>query len=195
MNYRTIENDNELIYLIKEENEEALTSLFNNYNSLIIKIARYFKNKYNSLNIDEEDLIQEGKIGLYEAVKIYNMSKDVLFYTFAVFCIKRKMILFLNRNLINKNKILANNMIELDLETIKSDEKEIYNILEEDYLKNKIIEMKNKLDYPDSSIFELKYNGFNYKEIAILLEMNVKQVDNRLQKIRNKLRKYLLEVE
>ena len=55
-----------------------------------------------------------------------------------------------------------------------------------------IIEFKNSLKFLDAQIFELRYNGFSYKDIASLLEIEEKKVDNILFKIRKKLEKYFL---
>ena len=54
------------------------------------------------------------------------------------------------------------------------------------------INFKNTLDSLDAQIFELRYNNFSYKDIASLLEINKKKVDNSLLKVRKKMEKYFL---
>lgn len=193
MNYKNI-NDFELIYLVKENNEDALNFFFKKYEPLISKIANYYYTNVKDLKIEYEDLLQEGRIGLYEAIKCFEIKQEVLFYTFAFLCIKRAIVSYLKRNTTNKKMVLASSL-SFD-ETILNENisfLEPTNILEEKYFINKIIEFKNSLDFIDSNIFELRLSSFSYSDIASLLDTNVKNVDNRLIKIRNKLKKYLLQ--
>ena len=65
------------------------------------------------------------------------------------------------------------------------------NLVDSEYEKE-IINFKNSLNSLDAQIFELRYNGFSYGDIAILLEIDTKKVDNQLLRIRKKLEKVLL---
>ena len=191
-------NDYELMYLISENNEDAYQTVFDKYQPLILKEAIKYFFFAQKLGISKEDLIEEGKIGLYKAIKQYN--NDVEFFTFASLCIKRSILKIIAKNTTTKEKIVSeainiddNNDNFLYYKTQK-DEDFVQIIIDRDF-ESKIIEFKNELNMTDSLIFELKYNGFSYKEISILMDIKTKTVDNRLLNIRNKLKKYLKEIK
>lgn len=189
-------NDYELVYLIKESaEEEALNIMFKKYEPLIRKVASYYYSNNKNLKIEYDDLIQEGRIGLCEAIKGYKLEKNVLFFTFAFLCIKRQIIDYVTKSKRQKS-IGLSTAIHLDIEY---DDKSIdYNdpliLIQEEDIINNIINFKNNLDFIDANIFELRYNSFSYNQIGEVLDINKKTVDNRLQKIRKKLKKYLLEI-
>ena len=80
--------DNELVASAKEGNEEALECLFNKYKELVnIKVSKYF-----IIGAEKEDIIQEGMIGLYKAIKNYEDDKKNSFKSFANLCIERQLI-------------------------------------------------------------------------------------------------------
>lgn len=191
-------NDYELMYLISENNEDAYQTVFDKYQPLILKETVKYFFFAQKLGISKEDLIEEGKIGLYKAIKHYN--NDVEFFTFASLCIRRSILKILAKNSSTKQKIL-NEAVSIDSENDdflyfhKENTKDfMQNIIDREF-ETKIISFKNSLDTKDSIIFELKYNGFTYKEIAQLLNIKEKDVDNRLLNIRNKLKKYLKELK
>lgn len=79
-------NDYELLYLIKDGNENALKYFFQKYDCLITKIAISFYSNGDKL----EDLLQEGRMILYDCIKNYNSSYGTTFYTYFVVSLKRK---------------------------------------------------------------------------------------------------------
>lgn len=190
-----INNDYELIYLIKEDDEQALNTMFKKYEPLIKRIANHYLKTFKDFNIDFEDLVQEGRIGLYRAIKSFKAEKDILFYTFAFICIKSQILSVYRKSLRDKAKSLTLATLQDDLSFFEQtgfiDSPDM--LIEENSLTEKIIDFKNNLDTEDSCIFELRYNSFNYKEISQLLDINIKTVDNKLVKIKKKLRKFLLE--
>ncbi len=194
MNYIN-DNDYELIYLIKEDNEEALNILVEKYQPLIRKIASHYQKSYNHVKVEYEELIQEGNIGLIESIKSFKTDKEVLFFTFAFLCIKRKIYNFLKKTSTNKNIALLTSMsLEESIVKDSINYEEPLNLIEDEKFIDNIINFKNNLDFIDSNIFELRYNSFSYIEISQLLNINKKTVDNRLVKIKNKLKKYLLQI-
>ena len=191
-----INNDYELIYLIQEEDEQALNIMLKKYEPLIKKIVNHYYRIFKDFNIDFQDLVQEGRIGLYRAIKSYKEDKNILFYTFAFMCIKGQILAIYKKSLRDKNKSSTLASLHDDLaffeETgyIDSPEK----LMEESLITRQIIEFKNNLEFIDANIFELRYNSFNYKEISKLLDISINVVDNKLVKIKKKLRKFLLEI-
>ena len=105
MNY--IENDNELIYMINDNNDEYRYILFNKYKPIIYSIANDYYIKFRYLNLDFDDLIQEGMIGFNNAINTYK-NKDSIFYTYSSICIKRNIISYIRSYTAKKNSILNN---------------------------------------------------------------------------------------
>ena len=184
-------NDYELVYMIKE-NEEALEYLLKKYEPLFKKLAFSFAFKYKNRGLDVEDIIQHCRIILCRTIDMYNPNNDVLFYSYLVVCLKRGIINFVNRNMYKHTQY--NYMEVEDYDNLDSFI-DIYDAYENyvDYeVQTSIINFKNTLSFLDANIFELRYNGFTYKEISSLLGIEVKKVDNSLLKVRKKLEKYFL---
>ena len=193
MNYLDY-NDYELVYLVREDSEEAIDIIMEKYEPVIRNMASYYFENFKFIRIELEDLIQEGRMGLLYAVRNFKEEKGVLFYTFAILCIKGKMINQLKYGKAKKNYIdfvtfsyedLFENAIYCAVDNTKD-------LIDFADMQDKIIVFKNELDFEDSLIFELKLNEFRYKEISLLLDMDIKKVDNRLYFIRKKFKNYLL---
>jgi len=197
MQYREY-NDYELLNYISENNEEANEILFEKYKPLIVNISnklyKYCKNKGLELN----DLIQEGMLGLNLALKKYDQNKDASFYTYARKCIERKIISLVVSTCRLKHKIL-NDSVSFEIKTNETDVFEMvvgdnsYN--PEDMMINyetetEIIEKAhNLLTDLEKQVFDLKISGFNYKEIAEILEKDPKTIDNAIQRLKQKMKK------
>ena len=184
MKYRI--NDNELIYLIKEKDDYSMKLLFNKYKPIVFRICSAYYIKMKKYGIEFNDLIQEGYYALYKASRMYNSYSDVKFYTYFCNSIRNHLSSYY-RNLSVKKHSILNNSYSLD---------EInYNnyYIEKNYMfdKDNFINIKNLFGFEHSIVFELRYNGFNYKEIAKLLDIPISTVDGRLCKIRKTLRLYL----
>ena len=124
------------------------------------------------------------------AINSYNVNLNILFYTYACLCIERQINVFCRNMSSKKNEILNTCDYEEDINKYSNREinnPEYINIKQEDY--EEFIKTKNHFDLKYSSVFELRYNGFTYKEIAILLNLSVSTVDGRLSKIRKTLHK------
>lgn len=183
-------NDYELMYMVKE-NEEALECVLRKYEPLFRKLAYSFAFKYKKIGLDVEDIIQQCRIIFCKAVDLYDQNNDVLFYTFLLLCLKRGIISYVKRcsSESDINYMDYEKYDNLDYFASSYDAYENYIDYEDQY---SIIEFKNSLKFLDAQIFELRYNGFSYKDIASLLEIEEKKVDNILFKIRKKLEKYFL---
>ena len=94
-------SDEELIKKTKNGEESAENLLFSRYKDLVVKIAR----GYFIVGGDLEDLVQEGMIGLYKAVKNFSDEKEASFKTFAVLCIKHQIQTTSKCPNTNKNKV------------------------------------------------------------------------------------------
>ena len=108
-------DDYELLYLISEENEDAKDIFYEKYKPLVeIKAKKYYnQNGYNGYELN--DLIQEGMIGLANAINDYSEDKNVKFSTFANICIDRQLLSFIRNTSRNKHLVL-NSSISIDEE-------------------------------------------------------------------------------
>ena len=184
-------NDYELVYMVKE-NEEALECLLEKYEPLFRKLALSFAFRYKDRGLEVDDIMQYCRIILCRTIDKYNPNNDVLFYSYLVACLKKGIINFANRNMY-KNIPFHYMAIE-DYDNLENfiDPYDAYkNYIDYD-VQYDLIKFKHSLNFLDSNVFELRYNGFSYKEIASLLEIEVKKVDNILLKVRKKLEKYFL---
>lgn len=191
-------NDYELLSFINEKDEVANEILLKKYEPLICTIAKRFAGYCGTLGFDINDLIQEGRIGLSIAIPKYREDRDEQFYTYAKVCIERRIISTIIRAKRQKNKILNESLsIETDIdseikfENILGDYSNIpENRILDHELTNEVMEyaQNNLTDY-EYQVFELRIEGFDYKEIAILLDKNFKAIDNAIQRIKFKFKK------
>ena len=196
MDYKDF-NDYELIYYIKDGSEDANNIMIKKYEPLIYKIASKMLPlcKYNGLEIN--DLIQEGMIGLNHAIEKYIEQKDILFYTYAKKCIERKIISAVISSNRNKNKILNesisydddNNLILNGVKDLKLNPEQV--IIDTELEEETITKIKSTLTDFEIQVFDLLIAGFNYKEIAILLDKNEKSIDNAIQRVKSKIKKII----
>lgn len=194
-------NDFELLSYIGEQNEEASEILYKKYQPLILSTAtRVYKQARNKAGIELPDLIQEGMVGFSFAIKNYKDSNGAMFSTYAKTCIERKIISTLISASRLKHRIL-NESVSFNIESDQKGQVDIEPYLSDNSMNPEIllmsneeeIELQNKIYHllsdQERQILELKVNGFTYQEIAQLLEVNKKKIDNTMQRIRRKLKK------
>lgn len=194
-------NDYDLLDKVSD-NEIATERLFEKYKPLIYKIASkaYYKNKKSGLEIN--DLIQEGMIGFSVALNTYNENKEASFYTFARMCIIRKISSSLTKAKRHKHLILNES---ISVENISDDfnkKEKVFTdndsnpeniLITDENIREIMNNIEKDLTNLEKEVFELKTAGFNYKEIAELLEKTPKSIDNTIGRIRAKTNKYLKE--
>lgn len=186
-------NDYELVSLAQELNEDATNIIYEKYKPIIYKKSR----KYLPLlkGIELCDLVQECYIILDYAIKHFNQDNNNTFYTFFIVCLDRYLLNEYKKNNNSKNKIL-NESISLDstdeddnslidlISDNKTPELELTSNEEFINLYNKIL---NKLTDLEECVFILKINNFSYKEIADVLDKDIKSIDNAIQRIKTKI--------
>lgn len=186
MDYKQI-NDYEVMYMVRENDEDARGILFKKYLPIVGKIASKYTGFTNRKGVDFDDLLQEGLIALNAAINGYEDGNGVLFYTYVSVCIERHLSTYCRR-LDNKKNYFLNNSIDDDNYYFIMDSKSsIDYIFNESLAEEEFIRCKNAFDIKHSSIFELRYNGFSYKEISRLLDISISTVDGRLYRIRKSL--------
>lgn len=195
MNYKDF-NDQELLSFISENSEDSHEILFEKYKPLIVSTATKMMYSCPNLGLETKDLIQEGYLGLNQAIDTFDDKKDVLFFTYAKTCIESKMVSLIVSSKRLKHRILneslsfeANEEDNNSLETALEDSTlnpENY-LIEIESMEELVSQIKDKLTPFESQVFELKINHFSYKEIANILDKDPKAVDNAIQRIKNKI--------
>lgn len=187
--------DESLALKAQENDYESEIELFSRYKNTINKISRSFF----LVGGDTEDLIQEGMIGLYKAIKYYSTDKNASFSTFASLCIKRQIQNAIKHAGSKKNMLLSGALPLAEVINLDEDSDGIGLILPskeptpdaEMISKENMKEIKNQIERNLSSL-ELKIlneylAGKNYTDIATKLAINKKSVDNALSRIKTKL--------
>ena len=183
MDYKQV-NDYEVMYMIRENDEESRNLLLRKYNPIINKIASKYVEYSKNIGIEFDDLVQEGFIALNNAIFNFNENNDVLFYTYACICIERHLITYC-RKFSSKKHYYLNNSISDDCYLACDTNSVLENFISELLTEDFFVNCKNLFDIKYSSILELRYNGFTYKEISRLLDISIGTVDVRLARIRN----------
>ncbi len=191
MNYKNV-NDYEVLYMIRENSDDARDIMFEKYFPIIKKIASKFYLINKDLGADFDDYVQEGLIAFNRAILTYDEKKNVLFYTYAPNVINKHLLSFVRNLKVEKHTILSRS---LHNEEILHNVKDYASF---DYMDKSIeeefVKLKYSLDYKFSTVFELRFNGFTYKEIACLLDIPVSTVQSRLAKIKKILHDNLQKV-
>ena len=197
--------DEEIISQIRQGNEQALTYLLNKYKNLVQnKVSRYF-----IIGAEKEDIIQEGMIGLYKAIKNYDTEKQNTFKTFANMCIERQLITAIKTS--NRQKhIPLNSCVSLNVSAYTNEDDnniqliEIYDdktvedpldtMMKKEYYKEIQNALDNSLSDFERKVLDRFIKGESYETIARKVDAPVKSVDNEIQRIRKKANKQLLDL-
>ena len=187
--------DEELVKLSKNNDENAENLLLERYKDLVVKIAR----GYYIIGGELEDIVQEGMIGLYKAIKGFSDDKSASFKTFAILCIKRQIQSAIKKANTKKNLPLSNS-ISLQSFSDKTDENEFLPVdlifqvspderfIDKENYVNLLNQIKNILSKNEYIVLKYYLQGYSYKEIANILHINHKSIDNSLSRIKHKLK-------
>ena len=201
MDYKDV-NDYELLYLIEEENDDARELLYKKYLPMLKIIAVKYYGYLKFYGVEYDDLFQEAFLAFLKTIKLFKKEEDTLFYTFLRININSKLsnyarVATSKKNLFNYKMLSLNSSLLCDSSLTLADcikdenQKDFSLILEHDDILNQLKEFNLKLNPLHSQIFELLCSGFISKEIAILLDIDVKDISNILYRIRKRLKKYL----
>lgn len=197
--YKHLE-DEQLVTLVHEGDGEALDFLIHKYQNFVRAKAR----SYFLVGADREDIVQEGMIGLYKAVRDFKGDKLSSFKAFAELCITRQVITAI-KTATRQKHIPLNSYVSLD-KPIYDDESDrtlmdvlsgtqvtdpeelIVNREEVDDIELKMAELLSDLE---RKVLALYLDGRSYQEISEELNRHVKSIDNALQRVKRKLEKYL----
>lgn len=188
MDYKKL-NDYEIVYMIKEnDDEESRNLLLKKYIPMVNKISFKYRDYAKKYGIEFDDLRQEGLIALNNAISNFDSNNGALFYTYSSVCIERHLITFCKRANNLKNYALNNcNNDDDDYYIIPDEKNTMDNYLFERFIEENFFTIKNSFDIKYSTIFELRYNGFSYKEISDLLDIPLTTIDGRMYRLKKSL--------
>jgi len=193
-------SDEEIVELAQQGEQFAIEFLVDKYKNFVRAKAR----SYFLIGADREDIIQEGMIGLFKAIRDYNGDKLTSFRAFAELCITRQIITAI-KTATRQKHIPLNSYVSLnkpvydeesdrtlmDIITtnkITNPEEIIISREEFVFIEKKMGEILSSLEW---KVLMAYLEGKSYQEIAVELKRHVKSIDNALQRVKRKLEKYL----
>lgn len=192
--------DEEVVLLAKDGSLSAQEFLINKYKNFVRAKAR----SYFLIGADREDIIQEGMIGLYKAIRDFKPDKLSSFRAFAELCITRQIITAIKtatrqkhiplNSYVSLNKPIYDEESDRTLLDILSGakvsdpEELVINREELSSMESKIGEVLSGLEW---EVLKSYLDGRSYQEIACDLDRHAKSIDNALQRVKRKLEKYL----
>ncbi len=202
LEYEDLSNlsDDELVDYVHDGNKEAQEILIKRYKNFVLAKSR----SYFLVGADRDDIVQEGMIGLYKAIRDYKIERLASFRAFAELCITRQIITAIKAATRQKHQPL-NSYISLNkpiydeesdrtlLDVIKGSKltnperlfisNETYDLIEKN-----IVEMLSDLEF---GVLQEYLKGKSYEDIADSLDKHVKSVDNALQRVKRKIEDFL----
>lgn len=195
-----IMGDEDIVYLAQDGDEVAQEYLINKYRNFVRAKAR----SYFLIGADREDIVQEGMIGLYKAIRDFRGDKLASFRAFAELCITRQIITAIKtatrqkhiplNSYVSLNKPIYDEDSDRTLLDIISGSKitdpEELIISQEEFIgiEEKMGEILSSLEW---KVLMAYLEGKSYQEIAVDLKRHVKSIDNALQRVKRKLERYL----
>ncbi|WP_121641551.1 RNA polymerase sporulation sigma factor SigH [Virgibacillus sp. Bac330] len=197
-------DDESIVQLIHQGNSHALNYLIQKYRNFVRAKAR----TYFLIGADKEDIVQEGMIGLYKAIRDYDGKKLSSFKAFAELCVTRQIITAI-KTATRQKHIPLNSYVSLDkpiydeetdrtlLDVIAGskdiDPQELL-VNQEKYgdVEAKLSELLSGLE---KKVLQLYLDGRTYHEISVALNRHVKSIDNALQRVKRKLEQLIAEAE
>lgn len=200
-------SDEELILMLRDGDRQVIDFIMDKYKNLV-------RSKAGSMYIlgaDREDLIQEGMIGLYKAVRDYDTGRDASFFTFADLCVSRQMYTAIQAAGRQKHAPLnfyvslyagsaegerdgqqgENELIDSMISAAEKNPEEL--LIDKENVERLEQTIEKELSIFEKQVLDLYLTGMKYGQIAKVLGRDDKSTDNALQRIKAKLKKVLNE--
>ena len=191
--------DETLVMLVQDGESEALDYLIKKYRNFVMAKAR----SYFLIGADREDIIQEGMIGLYKAIRDYRTGKLSSFKAFAELCVTRQIITAI-KTATRQKHIPLNSYVSLDKPVYDEEsDQTLLDVLSgtsilnpEELLLNRErfmymeVKMVEVLSHLERRVLSLYLEGLSYREISEILSRSEKAIDNALQRVKKKLERY-----
>ena len=195
-------NDGQLINMLHEASEDAKDVLFEKYKYIIDIEMKKYSRMARTLGYDINDLYQDALVGFSDALVSYRDDRHAALPSFITLCVDRRLQVSIKKAGRLKNKLLNESLsLEhvyesyasplMDLLSDNSENDPLENILKEEKVKELVDSITESLSDAEYEVYALMINGLKYDEIATLLNKNLKQVDNTIQRVRNKIKKIL----
>jgi RNA polymerase sporulation-specific sigma factor len=199
-----IELDEVLADRARDGDDRAIETLLARYRNF----ARAKARSYFLAGADKEDIVQEGMIGLFKAIRDFQPDKNTAFRAFAELCITRQIITAI-KTATRQKHIPLNSYVSLNRPTGGGSEQGEDRPLSDALVANDILDpaelvisseeiaairdsMGRVLSELETEVLQLYVEGKSYQEIAEILGRHVKSIDNALQRIKRKLEQYLV---
>lgn len=193
MNYMEL-TDEELVERIRRQDPAAMDYLLDKYRNMVKRETR----EIYIIGADSEDLMQEGMIGLFKAIRDYNEDKNCSFHTFASLCVKRQICTAVTTSNRKKHYPLNHyisfysqdeetNSSVMDILAAAENSNPEANLLMQEQMGGLVNKMDTLLSKYERRVLELYLDGLSYGKIAEELDKTEKSVDNAIQRIRRKM--------
>lgn len=195
--------DEQLVELVREGHEDALVQLLCRYR----RFARAKARSYFLVGADREDIVQEGMIGLYKAVRDYEPGHESSFRSFAELCVTRQ-ILTAIKTATRQKHVPLNSYVSFDRPydddpghtvgdalAVEADADPLSILIASDEIAQLRDTFDEILSGLEAEVLQLYVEGRSYQEIADVLGRHVKSVDNALQRIKRKVEQHLRDRE
>lgn len=194
--------DEQIVKLAQESDGMALEFLLNKYKNFVRSKAR----SYFLIGADHEDIVQEGMIGLYKAIRDFKEDKLSSFRAFAELCVTRQIITAI-KTATRQKHIPLNSYVSLNKPIYEEEsDRTLLDVITEGWVTNPedLLISKEDLSSIEGRIGEMLsglekqvlfyyLDGKSYQEISEDLGRHVKSIDNALQRVKRKLQKFLEE--
>lgn len=195
-------SDSELFSLICEENEDAKDVMFLKYKYIIDIVIKKYAFTAMKYGFEYKDLYQEALVGYSDAINSYKDDKNASLPTFITLCVDRRLQNTIKKAGRIKNKILLESLsldhvydnYDIPLRDVISDNSlndPLVNITKDEAFDELLETIEKSLSASEYEVYKLLINGLSYMEIADILNKNPKQVDNAIQRIKNKIKDIL----
>lgn len=198
--YAGLTDERIIAHIRDKEDDSAMYYLISKYRNFVRAKAR----SYFLVGADREDIIQEGMIGLYKAVRDFRPDKQASFRAFAELCVTRQIITAI-KTATRQKHIPLNSYVSLNkpiydedsdrtlldvISGIKVTDPEEMVISREEFIdvEGKMLEILSDLEW---KVLMYYLDGKSYQEISLYLHRHIKSIDNALQRVKRKLEKYM----
>ncbi len=191
-------DDDALVELARGGEDLAIEELLLRYRHY----ARAKARSYFLAGADKEDIVQEGMIGLFKAIRDFQADKNTAFRVFAELCITRQIITAI-KTATRQKHIPLNSYVSLNKPAGHDDERPLEEalvhraidpadlVISADEISNIRSTMGRLLSDLETEVLQLYMDGKSYQQIADMLGRHVKSIDNALQRIKRKLEQHL----
>jgi RNA polymerase sporulation-specific sigma factor len=190
--------DEQLIRRLREGESAIMDYIISKYKYLVIRAAKAIY----LIGGENDDLIQEGMIGLFKAVRDFDTNQETSFYSFAELCISRQMYTAIKLSQRQKHMPLNSYVSLYDIKKTDYDDKQAPLIeqletesnsnpeelfLDKERMQMLVEQLNERLSDMERRVLHLHLQGEDYRSIATLLEKSPKSIDNALQRIKQKI--------